>query len=265
MTKITVTSLKKMKQAGERSVALTAYDATFARVLELAGVEIILVGDSLGMVIQGHDSTLPVSLEDMIYHTQAVRRGVENAFIMVDMPFMSYTDEQQALHNAGRLLKEGGAHIVKLEGGAHMVGIVKKLAAHGIPVCGHLGLQPQSVNKLGGYRLQGRDNKSALTILEDAVALEQAGADMMLLECVPKDLALRVTKALEIPTIGIGAGPHCDCQVLVLQDMLGITQGKVPRFSKNYLIDSDGILNAVKKYVSDVKSGEFPAQEHTLE
>lgn len=265
MSRTSVVSLKKMKQAGERSVALTAYDASFARILEQAGVDIILVGDSLGMVIQGHDSTLPVSLEDMIYHTRAVRRGVENSFIMADMPFMSYTNEQQALDNAGRLLKEGGAHIVKLEGGAHMVSIVKKLSEHGIPVCGHLGLQPQSVNKLGGYRLQGRDNKTALTILEDAVALEQAGADMLLMECVPKDLAQRVTKALEIPTIGIGAGPHCDCQVLVLQDMLGITHGKVPRFSKNYLQGSDGILDAVKKYVGEVKSGEFPSPEYTLE
>ncbi|WP_455222340.1 3-methyl-2-oxobutanoate hydroxymethyltransferase [Kaarinaea lacus] len=262
MSKVTVTTLKKMKQAGEKFTCLTAYDATFAQLLETAGVEVLLVGDSLGMVIQGHDSTLPVTINEIIYHTQAVHRGSSHAMIMADMPFMSYSNETQALENAGRVLKEGGAHIVKLEGGAAFVNVVKQLTGHGIPVCGHLGLLPQSVNKMGGYKVQGMDAQSAQTILKDAQALEQAGCDIMLLECVPMALAKQVTETLSIPVIGIGAGPHCDGQVLVLQDMLGITPGKRPRFTHDFLQDSGGISAAIEAYIKAVKSGEFPQEQH---
>lgn len=264
MSKVTVATLKKFKQAGERFACLTVYDAIFAQVLETAGVEVLLVGDSLGMVIQGHDSTLPVTVDNLIYHTQAVSRGSTNALIMADMPFMSYPDETQAIANAGRLLKEGGAHIVKLEGGAAFVDIIRKLTSFGIPVCGHLGLLPQSVNKMGGYKVQGKDEQSATSILEDARALEEAGCDIMLLECVPMDLAKQVTESLTIPVIGIGAGPHCDGQVLVLQDMLGLTPGKRPRFVQDFLKDTGSISAAVEAYVQAVKSGAYPLEQHSF-
>lgn len=263
MSNITVTTLKKMKQAGEKFACLTVYDATFAQLLEAAGVEVLLVGDSMGMVIQGHDSTLPVSINEIIYHTQAVHRGSRHAMIMADMPFMSYSNETQALENAGRILKEGGAHIVKLEGGGAFINIVKQLTGHGIPVCGHLGLLPQSVNKMGGYKVQGKDAQSATTILNDAQALEQAGCDIMLLECVPMALAKEVTETLSIPVIGIGAGPYCDGQVLVLHDMLGVTPGKRPRFTHDFLKDSGSISAAIEAYVKAVKSGEFPQEQHS--
>ena len=264
MSKITVSSLKKIKQADEKFVCLTVYDAIYAQVLESAGVDVLLVGDSLGMVIQGHDTTLPVTVDDIIYHTKAVRRGSQEALIMADMPFMSYVDEGNALANAGRIMKEGGAHIVKLEGGAAFTHIIEQLALHGIPVCGHLGLLPQSVNKLGGYKVQGKDRQSAETILHDAKLLEQAGCDIMLLECVPLELAKQVTESLQIPVIGIGAGPHCDGQVLVLQDMLGITPGKRPRFTHDFLADTGNIAAAVEAYVKAVKSGEFPSPQQSF-
>ncbi|WP_455218916.1 3-methyl-2-oxobutanoate hydroxymethyltransferase, partial [Kaarinaea lacus] len=264
MPKVTVATLKKMKQAGEKFACLTAYDAMFAQVLETAGVEVLLVGDSLGMVIQGHGSTLPVTVDNIIYHTQTVSRGSTNALIMADMPFMSYPDEAQAIDNAGRLLKEGGAHIVKLEGGAAFVDIVRKLTSFGIPVCGHLGLLPQSVNKMGGYKVQGKDEQSARTIMEDAQALEAAGCDVMLLECVPMELAKQVAELLTIPVIGIGAGPHCDGQVLVLQDMLGLTPGKRPRFVQDFFKDTGSISAAVEAYVKAVKSGSYPSEQHSF-
>jgi len=263
MSKITVTTLKTMKQTGEKFACLTSYDATFAQLQEAAGVEVLLVGDSLGMVVQGHDSTLPVSIDEIIYHTQAVHRVSSQAMIMADMPFMSYSNETQALENAGRILKEGGAHIVKLEGGAAFSNVVKQLTGHGIPVCGHLGLLPQSVNKMGGYKVQGRDTQSAKTILNDAQVLEQAGCDIMLLECVPTSLAKQVTETLSIPVIGIGAGPDCDGQVLVLHDMLGISPGKRPRFVHDFLKDTGSIKAAIESYVKAVKSGEFPQQQHS--
>lgn len=264
MSKVTVTSLKKMKQAGEKFVCLTVYDAMFAQLLEAAGVEVLLIGDTLGMVIQGHDTTLPVTVDHIIYHTQAVSRGTSNGLIMADMPFMSYNDQGAAVANAGRMLKEGGAHIVKLEGGSAFAPIVEQLSRYGIPVCCHLGLLPQSVNKLGGYKVQGKDRQSAETILQDAQRLEQAGCDVMLLECVPRDLARQVTEALQIPVIGIGAGPHCDGQVLVLQDMLGITPGKRPRFIHDFLADTGTIAAAVEAYVKAVKSGTFPSPEQSF-
>lgn len=264
MSRITVTTLQKMKQDGEKIAVLTAYDASFARILEEAGVEILLVGDSLGMVVQGQDSTLPVTLGDMIYHSKIVSGACKKALVMVDMPFMTYATPQQAKFSAGRLLKEGGAHMVKLEGGATMVNTVRELVDHGIPVCAHLGLLPQSVNKLGGYKVQGRDKETASAMLNDARAMEEAGADILLLECVPTALAAEITSNLDIPVIGIGAGPHCDAQVLVLYDMLGITPGKRPRFVKDFLQDSGDIRGAVSSYVQAVKQGEFPAEEHSF-
>lgn len=264
MSRITVTTLRKMKQDGEKIAVLTAYDASFARILEEAGVEILLVGDSLGMVVQGQDSTLPVTLGDMIYHTKIVSGASESALVMADMPFMTYATPQQAKFSAGRLLKEGGAHMVKLEGGAAMVKTVGELVNYGIPVCAHLGLLPQSVNKVGGYKVQGRDEKAASTMLNDARAMEAAGADLLVLECVPSALAEEISSSLEIPVIGIGAGPHCDAQVLVLYDMLGITPGKRPSFSKNFLQDADDIRGAVSGFVQAVKNGTFPSDEHSF-
>lgn len=264
MNRISTSTLRKMKQAGEKIACLTAYDASFARILDEEGIEILLVGDSLGMVIQGHDSTLPVSLDDMIYHTRMVRAASEKALIMADMPFMSYSNPMQALDSAGRLMKEGGAHMVKLEGGALMVETVREIATHGIPVCAHLGLLPQSVNKLGGYKVQGRDEKTAQAMLADAQAMEAAGADVLLLECVPSALAADITATVGVPVIGIGAGPKCDSQVLVLYDMLGITPGKRPRFSKDFLQGAGDIRGAVRAYVQAVKDGSFPAGEHSF-
>jgi len=261
-TRVTINSLRRMKREGGKIACLTAYDATFARILEAAGVEVLLVGDSLGMVIQGHDSTLPVTVGDMVYHCRAVRRGMARALLMADMPFMSYATPAQALRNAGRLMQEGGAHMVKLEGGAVMVETVRHLAAHGIPVCAHLGLLPQSVHKLGGYRVQGSDAVAAAAMLEDAQAMQAAGADVLLLECVPATLAAQISHTVDIPVIGIGAGPDCDGQVLVLYDMLGITPGKRPRFSKDFLHGHDGIQAAVAAYVEAVKSGAYPGPEH---
>jgi len=264
MSRITTSTLRKMKQAGEKITCLTAYDASFSQILEEEGVEILLVGDSLGMVIQGQDSTLPVKLGDMIYHTQIVRAVNKTALVMADMPFMTYASPLQALASAGRLMKEGGAHMVKLEGGAPMVETVRHLAEHGIPVCAHLGLLPQSVNKIGGYKVQGRNDKEAQAMLVDARAMEDAGADILLLECVPSLLAAEITAAVEVPVIGIGAGPQCDAQVLVLYDMLGITPGKRPRFSKDFLQDAGDIRGAVRAYVQAVKDGSFPADEHSF-
>lgn len=263
--KLTVRSLQQKKQAGQKIACLTAYDTSFAQVLDQAGVDVVLVGDTLGMVIQGLDNTLPVTVDDMLYHARAVTRGLSHALLMVDMPFLSYTTPQQALDNAGRMMKQAGAQMVKLEGGADLVGIVRCLAQHGIPVCAHLGLQPQHVHKLGGYRVQGRDDAAAEYMLSEALALEQAGADMMLLECVPGELARRITEALAIPVIGIGAGPACDGQILVLYDVLGISYGRIPKFSRNFLDGNGSIETAVKAYVEAVRAGHFPAAEHTFE
>ncbi len=259
---VSVTVLKTMKDAGEKSTCLTAYDASFARLMDDAGVDILLVGDSLGMVIQGQESTLPVTMEDMVYHSRAVARGRKRALLMVDMPFMSYATPQQALSNAARLMGQGHAHMVKLEGGRSQVETVARLAEQGIPVCAHLGLQPQSVYKLGGYKVQGREELAARVMLEDAQALQGAGADVLLLECVPANLAAEITASLEIPVIGIGAGVDCDGQVLVSYDMLGITPGKAPRFVRDFMEDSDDIRGAMELFVATVKAGTFPGHEH---
>lgn len=256
--------LKQMKQAGEKFAVLTAYDATFAALLDDCGVEVILVGDSLGMVVQGKQTTLPVTMDELVYHTACVSRAASNALIMADMPFMSDATPQEAVHNAGRLMKEGGAQMVKLEGGASQVEVVKRLSELGIPVCGHLGLQPQSVHKLGGYKVQGRDDDSANAIMSDAEKLVSAGADLLLLECVPAALAEQVTQTVPVPVIGIGAGPATDAQVLVLYDMLGITAGHRPKFTHDFLVGAGTIPEAVKAYVSAVKQGRFPTEEHSF-
>ncbi len=260
--KITLPHLHKLKQQGEKFACLTAYDYSFAHLLEQAGVEVILVGDSLGMVIQGQDTTLPVTMDDIAYHTRAVSRGLKHALLMADMPFGSINSPEQALDNATRLLKESGAQIVKLEGGDLQLETVRQLAAHSIPVCAHLGLQPQSVHKMGGYRVQGRDPQDAEHMRTLALELQQAGADLLLLECVPRRLAAEITAELAIPVIGIGAGRDCDGQILVLQDMLGITPGHRPSFSMDFNAGSDSIADAVARYVAAVKNGDFPGPEH---
>jgi 3-methyl-2-oxobutanoate hydroxymethyltransferase len=261
MSRLTLTNLRKMKTEKQKIAVLTAYDASFSHVLEQAGVDVILVGDSLGMVVQGQESTLPVSVEDMVYHTANVIRGSETVFVIADLPFMSYSDPQQAIRNAAKLMAEGGAHMVKLEGGQVVVDTVRQLTERGIPVCAHLGLLPQSVHRLGGYRVQGKETQQAEQLIIDAKALQDAGADMLVLECVPASLAKQVTDAVAIPVIGIGAGADCDGQVLVLYDMLGLTPGKRPRFSHDFLADTGAIPAAIAKYVTDVKSGTFPSKE----
>ncbi|QQS54140.1 MAG: 3-methyl-2-oxobutanoate hydroxymethyltransferase [Candidatus Competibacteraceae bacterium] len=260
----TVTTLAKMKRDREKFTVLTAYDASFAALLEAAGVDVLLVGDSLGMVIQGQRTTVPVTLEDMIYHTRLVARGCHSALLMADMPFASYATVEQAVHNAARLMREGGAQMVKLEGGGWLVETVRQLSRNGIPVCAHLGLLPQSIHKLGSYRVQGREEATARQIIDEALALQDAGADVALVECIPAELAARLAEALTIPLIGIGAGPGCDAQVLVSYDMLGITPGRRPRFSKDFLTGHDSLRAAVEAYVHAVKSSEFPGPEHCL-
>lgn len=260
-SRVTVTSLRKMKQTGEKIAMLTAYDASFARVLDNQGVDIILVGDSLGMVIQGHDTTVPVTMDEMVYHTRAVTQASQRALVIGDLPFMSYTSPEMALLNSARLMQEGRAHMVKLEGGAPQVATVAQLAHYGVPVCAHLGLQPQSVHKLGGYRVQGRDEAVAKQMLADAKALQDAGADLLVLECVPVNVAATISQALNIPVIGIGAGRECDGQVLVLHDMLGIS-AKAPKFSQDFIGEGATIPQAVAAYVQAVKANTFPQDQH---
>ena len=255
------------KRNDRRFAALTAYDALFAELVSSAGVEVILVGDSLGMVLQGHDSTLPVTLKDMTYHMQCVRNGNRGALIMADLPFMSYASEQQSLESAAELMR-AGAHVVKLEGGAWLAESTRLLTERGIPVCAHMGLTPQSINRIGGYRVQGRDPDQAHEIVEEALVLQDAGASILLLECVPTALGKEVTERLDVPVIGIGAGPHTDGQIMVMHDLLGITPPsiKVPKFVKNFLGEGDGtIAGAFKVYADAVRDGSFPAPEHCFE
>ena len=259
---VTVPGLQAMKAAGQRIVMLTAYDASFAWQLEAAGIDVALVGDSLGMVIQGHDTTVPVTIADIIYHCRAVSRGLGRAFLMADMPFMSYTTPVLALENAVRLMQEGDAMMVKLEGGAGQLRIVEHLAQHDIPVCAHIGLKPQSVHKVGGFRVQGREQAEARRMVSDARALEQAGADIILLECVPSELGEAVHEAVSVPVIGIGAGPSVDGQILVLYDMLGITQGRLPRFVQDFMAGAGSVPAACEAYVRAVKERSYPAPEH---
>jgi 3-methyl-2-oxobutanoate hydroxymethyltransferase len=263
---LTVIDLLSLKAAGKRVVMLTCYDAVFARLLEDAGVDVLLVGDSLNQVIAGHETTLSTTLDQMIYHAGAVRRATRRALVFVDLPFLTYqVSVPQAIRNAGRVLQEAGAHGVKLEGGSHMAPTVAALVERGIPVMGHLGLTPQSVHALGGYRVQGRDPDAANRLVEDARNLEAAGACAIVLELVPAALAARITQALSIPTIGIGAGPQCDGQVLVLHDMLGLNEQFAPKFLKHYGELGQAVRQAVRQYAAEVREGKYPSKEHSFD
>ena len=263
---VTVRDIRGFKERGERFSMLTAYDALSAQLIDEAGIPLILVGDTLGMVMLGYDSTVPVTMDEMLHHTRAVRRGVSNAMIVGDMPFMSYQGSlEDGMRNAGRFLKEGGANCVKLEGGGRVTELVSRMTDSGIPVMGHLGLTPQSVNQFGGYRVQGRSDEQAHLIIQDAKDLEAAGIFALVLECVPTDLAAEVTKSLDVPTIGIGAGPHCDGQVLVFHDFLGINTGHTPKFVKKYADLGPQIGDAAARFAEEVKDGTYPGPEHSYE
>ncbi|MFS2123008.1 3-methyl-2-oxobutanoate hydroxymethyltransferase [Pseudomonas sp. Pseusp97] len=262
MPDVTLTTLQGLKQSGEKIAMLTSYDATFAHTASLAGAEMLLIGDSLGMVLQGHDSTLPVTVEDMAYHTAAVKRGNKGALIVTDLPFESGTSLDQLLRDSVKVM-QAGAHMVKLEGGAWLAEPIIRLAQMGIPVCAHLGLTPQAVNLFGGFKVQGRQEAQARQLRADAIALEQAGAAVLLLECVPSALAKEITEAVKIPVIGIGAGAGTDGQVLVMHDMLGLSlSGRSPKFVKNFLDGQPDIQSAFAAYVKAVKDGTFPGPEH---
>lgn len=259
---VSITALQKLKANHEKFTVIALYDAANAKIAHEAGVDVVLIGDSLGMTVMGHNSTLPVTVDNVVYHVEAVARGNKLSLIMSDLPFMSYSTLPDALHNCARVMR-AGAHIVKLEGGTWLCDTVRALVQSGIPVCGHLGLTPQSVNVFGGYRIQGRDETAAEQIVNDAKALEAAGASIVLLECVPSALAARVTTELTIPVIGIGAGVHTDAQVLVINDMIGLTE-QPPKFSKNFLTEAGSIKGAMQAYVRDVKENRFPADENTF-
>lgn len=260
--RITQTSLQKMVENNEKFTVLTCYDATFAAILENAGIDVLLVGDSLGNVLHGNNTTLSVTLNDMIYHTRCVAHGSSKAFIITDMPFGSYqVSPGQAFENASKILA-AGAHMVKIEGGQIMADTIQFLTRRGIPVCAHIGLTPQSIHQLGGYKLQGNSVKAAKQLLDDAKLLENSGASLLVMEVVPAQLAKKITQTLSIPTIGIGAGANCSAQVLVLHDMLGLVQGKKPRFVKDFMVDAKSIQEAIVNYVTAVKTSQFPGKEH---
>ena len=263
MARITLHTLDRRRASGEKIVCLTAYDSTHALLVSSQGCDVILVGDSLGNVVQGHDSTVPVTIDDMVYHTRCVARGNSDSLVMVDLPFMSFSTAEQACANAARLM-QAGAEVVKLEGGRWLCPTIESLSERGVPTCVHLGLTPQSVSMLGGYRVQGRDSDSAGRLLEDARLLEQAGARLLLLECVPASLAATITAEVGVPVIGIGAGPDTDGQILVLYDLLGLTPSSPPRFVKNFMAQSATPAEAVGAYVAAVRKGLFPAVEHTF-
>ena len=262
---VTLSSLKKMKEQGEKFTCLTSYESTLTSYICNAGVDVVLVGDSLGMVIQGHDSTLPVSMEQLIYHLECVVKGNKGAHIMADMPFMSYASEQQTLENAASLMR-AGANCVKLEGTSWISKSTELLAERGIPVCAHMGLTPQSVNRIGGYIVQGRDPEKAEELIKEAKLLENSGASLLLLECVPRALAKLITESVGIPVIGIGAGPDVDGQIMVIYDLIGITQmEKAPKFVKNFMQDNVSIQEAIEAYVRSVKDKDFPSSDHSFE
>lgn len=264
MSRTTLSHLHRMKQNGEKITCLTAYDATLAQVLSAAGIDVLLVGDSLGTAVGGHDTTVPVTVKDMLYHTRNVCRARPNALVMTDLPFLSYSSPDQALKTAGQLM-QAGAELVKLEGGAWLTQTVQRLSEQGIPACVHMGLTPQSVHLFGGYKVQGRSSEQAQRIFDAALQLENAGTKLLVLECVPYPLAEKITNALTIPTIGIGAGPYCDGQVLVTPDMLGLTAGKPLTFVQNFLHgQSNGVQGAIKAYIDQVKSGAFPTLEQSF-
>ncbi len=259
---LTVPALRKMKADGQRIVSITAYDAGFARSVDQAGIDLVLVGDSLGMVCQGHDSTLPVTVDDIVYHVGCVARGLSSVFLVADLPFQADATTERALDASTRCLQAGAA-MVKLEGAGHKLDVIRFLAEREVPVCGHLGLTPQSVLRLGGYRVQGREASAAKKLLDDARAVADAGADLLVLECVPSALAAQITAAVAIPTIGIGAGPSCDGQILVLHDLLGMNSGhRRPRFVKDFLAQGGSVLGAFQAYADAVRSGAFPGPEH---
>jgi 3-methyl-2-oxobutanoate hydroxymethyltransferase len=257
MKSITIQTLNAMKRQGDKIAMLTCYDAGFVPVLENAGVDVLLVGDSLGMVVQGHDTTIPVKVDDVVYHCSCVARARQRGFLVADMPFLSYIDVPSALRTAARLMQDGGAQMVKLEGGQGQLAIVGALSSHGVPVCAHLGLQPQLVHQMGGYHMQGTDPVSARRMLRDAKLLQSAGAQMLVLECVPVGLAQEISVALDVPVIGIGAGPGCDGQVLVLYDVLGLTV-EMPSFARNFMTGCDSVGAAVNAYVQAVREQRFP-------
>ena len=259
---LTLQDFGRMRTAGEKIACLTAYDASFARLADAAGVEWVLVGDSLGMVIHGQSSTVAVSVDDIVYHCRATAHGLQRGFLVADMPFLSFSTADEAIGNARRMMQQGYAKMVKLEGGAVQAEIVRFLTARGVPVCGHLGLRPQLIHKLGGFKVQGREDAAAAEMLEDARVLQEAGADMLLLECVPSSLAGRIRAASSVPVIGIGAGPEVDGQILVMHDILGVSRGRVPRFVKDFLAEAGDVEGAMKAYVAAVKSGAYPAPEH---
>jgi 3-methyl-2-oxobutanoate hydroxymethyltransferase len=264
MAKITTAVLQKMKQQGDKITSLTAYDASFGKLFAEEGVDVLLIGDSLGMVLQGHTDTLPVTVSDIAYHTRCVRAGAADAFVIADLPFMSYASTEQAFQTVLPLM-QAGANMVKLEGGDFLLPTVKALTERGVPVCGHLGLTPQSVHLFGGYKVQGRSDEQANAMLRQAEALQEGGAQLLVLECIPVELANRITAALSIPVIGIGAGAGTDGQVLVMHDLLGISSGYIPKFSKNFLQQTGEIRSAIRQYVADVKSQTFPAAEHSFQ
>jgi 3-methyl-2-oxobutanoate hydroxymethyltransferase len=259
---VTLSTLARMKADGQKIASLTCYDASFAVLLDEADVDVVLVGDSMGMVIQGHDTTVPVTMDHIVYHCRAVARGLHRPFLMADLPFMSYPSKERALENSVRLMQEGGAKMVKLESGATQAEIVEWLARHDIAVCAHLGLRPQSVHKTGGFRVQGREQDAAAEMIESAKRLESAGADIVLLECIPADLGKAITEELHVPVIGIGAGPGTDGQILVLYDILDITTGRKPRFVQDFMKGAGDNREALKRYVEAVRTGAYPAPEH---
>ena len=260
---VTIRTLQSMKELGEKFVTVALYDAPMAAMAERCGVQAVLVGDSLGMTVLGYDSTIPVTMEQMIYHVEAVARGNKKSLILGDLPFMTYAAPEQAMNNATRIM-QAGANMVKLEGGRWLEETIRMLSERGIPVCAHLGLTPQSVNKFGGFRVQGRGQQQADTIAEDAKILSDAGADLLVLECVPAQLAAKITQIIDIPTIGIGAGRDTDAQVLVINDILGLTEIP-PKFSKNFLVEAGDIPSALQQFVADVRKGEFPEDQHIFQ
>ncbi|MEH8197284.1 3-methyl-2-oxobutanoate hydroxymethyltransferase [Aeromonas allosaccharophila] len=261
MSKITTASLLKMKQEGQKFTAITAYDATFAKLFDDEGAHVLLIGDSLGMVLQGGQDTLAVNMDEMVYHTRCVARGASKALVVADMPFMSYATPEQTYQNAARLMA-AGARMVKMEGGDWLCDSIRHLTRNGVPVCGHLGLTPQSVHVFGGFKVQGRDEFQAQEIYRQALELQAAGIQLLVLECVPTSLAERITKALRIPVIGIGAGPATDGQILVMHDAFGVTSGYVPKFTKNFLAETGDVRAAIRLYVQQVSEGSFPGPEH---
>lgn len=263
MANKTVSTLLKMKRNGEKIATVTAYDASFAKLFDKAGIHAMLIGDSLGMVLQGHDDTLAVTTEQIAYHTRSVRAGTEESLVIADMPFMSYATPEQAYENAATLMR-AGANMVKLEGGEWLTETIQGLTLRGVPVCAHLGLTPQSVHVFGGFKVQGRKEQQANEMIEHAIMLADAGAKLLVLECIPAQLAAKITEAIKIPTIGIGAGPYTDGQILVMHDLIGISAGYIPKFSKNYLTQTGDITQAISTYIEEVQSGVFPNAEQVF-